>query len=99
MKNTYLIRLTKTLLFVTIGMLLSVNTWAHTPQSLTETRIEEKLALHSSLKTAHRDSDKEVKESKEWTAATKHIDTKNITTYSRKDGMDIIAEVAAYREK
>ena len=38
-------------------------------------------------------TDKEVKESKEWTAARKHVNTQSITSYTEKDGMELLAKV------
>jgi hypothetical protein len=93
MKNTYITRLPKTLLMITVGMLVSVNVWAQTPKSLTEAKVEEKLALNSCLNATPAVTDQEVKESKEWTAARKHVNTQSITSYTEKDGMELLAKV------
>jgi hypothetical protein len=79
---------------ITIGMLLSVNAWAQAPKSITETTVEVKPAVHISLNSTQSISDKEVKESREWTAARKHVDTQNITSYTGKESMELLAKVA-----
>jgi len=93
MKSTYYTRLPKTLLMITMATLVSVNVWAQAPKSLTEATVEAKLALNSCSNATPAVTDKEVKESKEWTAARKHVNTQSITSYTEKDGMELLAKV------
>jgi hypothetical protein len=170
MKSTYLTKLTKTVLMITMGMLLSVNAWAQDTKSLSGLEEEVKKALNCSFITTDgvpdneayqvldfilRDSKtftfnlpylrkiiisntvkgeytenagqftgitlpntrdekfldyclrhemghvidhaKNARESNEWTAARKHVETKSISTYAGTNDQELFAEMVAYR--
>jgi len=170
MKSTYFTQLTKTLLMITVGILLSANVWAQDQKSLTGLEEEVKKALNCSFITTDgvpdneayqvldfilRDSKaftfnlpylrkivisntvkgeytensghfigitipntrdekfldyclrheighvidhaKNARESKEWTAIRKHVDSKSISTYAGTNDQELFAEMVAYR--
>lgn len=76
MKNTYFTILPKALLTIAIGIFLSVNASAQDLKSMADIR--------------NGVTENKARDSREWTVAIKHIDTKSITTYTVKNEQELI---------